>query len=76
MSHDFIGLYFFPSIIYFTAQKVVVYVALSVILIIFVMPWAFYGHTTELLANYFIGFICTDMKRRKKIFYTAHGFLI
>lgn len=74
MSHDFIGLYFFPSIIYFTAQEVVVYVALSVILIIFVM--LSYGHTTELLANYFIGFICTDMKRRKKIFYTAHGFLI
>lgn len=74
MSHDFIGLYFFPSIIYFTAQKVVVYVALSVILIIFVM--LSYGHTTELLANYFIGFICTDMKRRKKIFYTAHVFLI
>lgn len=73
MSHDFIGLYFFLSTIYFTAQEVVVYVALSVIFIIFVM--LSYGHTTE-LANYFIGFICTDMKRRKKIFYTVHGSLI
>lgn len=74
MSHDFIGLYFFLSTIYFTAQEVVVYVALSVIFIIFVM--LSYGHTTELLADYFIGFICTDMKRRKKIFYTVHGSLI